>query len=180
MKKVSTCGKSFLMILSVISLLSSCTFEEAEQEDSREIQYTVIPVSPAFDMELLLDHGGPWVVTMYETGEPRGIWANNVFQAEDGTDMFFATVSVGSGLISTKIQGYDPVNETMYTLCDRFNYDYRFFMYENELFIEKVSPGTMKSVGIFRPVLNQENLSFDLVEVDDELSDLIRQQMNYY
>jgi len=93
--------------------------------------------------------------------------------------MFFATVPEGSGIISTSIQGYDPATEIMYILNERGLYDYRFFMYEDELFVEKRSHWLLEpkqSRGIFRPVLNRENLSFDLVEVDDELSTLIQQQ----
>jgi len=169
MKKVYAFGKSFFIILTSVFLLSSCAFEQTDQQESSEIQYTAIPVSPAFDMELLLDHGGPWVVTTYGTGEPRGIFADNVFQAEDGSSMFFATVPVGSGFISTKIQGFDPATETMYTLHERFLYDYMFFMHDNELFVGKISVELMEYVGTFRPVLNQENLSFDLVQVDDQI-----------
>jgi len=150
---------------------------------SGEIEYIPIPVSPALDMELLLEHGGPWIVRNHQTGEPFFVHADNVFKAEDGTGMFFATVPEGSGIISTSIQGYDPATETMYVLNERGLYDYRFFMYENELFVAKWphwvlsgrSAESQQLIGIFRPILNRENQSFDLVSVDDELSALIQQ-----
>ena len=60
---------------------------------------------------------------------------------------------------------------------ERFEYDYRFFMHENELFVAKYEVNPFSGLtGIFRPMLNHENLSFDLVEVDGALSDFIKQQ----
>jgi len=168
--------RSLLAILSIIFLLSSCASERTEQRENGAAQYIAIPVSSTFDMELLLDRRGPWVATEYVTGESRGIWADNVFQADDGSGMIFATVPFGSGIISTSIQGYDPASGKMYVLDERGRYDYRFFMYENELFVVGRPMMSNMLVGIFRPVLDHEALSFDLVEVDDELSSLIQHQ----
>jgi len=177
-KKIYAHWKCFFIILSIVLLLSSCVSEQTEQIESDEVQFTAIPVSP-YDFDSLMDRGAPWVVTMMETGEPLFVMADNVFQAEDGTDMLFATIPVGSGIISTMIQGYDPVSGRMYTLCERFFSDYRFFIYENELFVAENLAFPDRSgrlVDIFRPVLNHENLSFDLIQIDDELFTLILQQ----
>lgn len=177
-KKEKYAMGKFFMMLSIVLLFSSCASEQTEQENTEEF-YTIIPVSSAFDLDLLVDLGAPWIARMANTGEAIGIRADNVFQAEDGTGMLYATVSFGSGFVCTRIEGYNPVSGTIYTLWERFAYDYRFLMYENELFVAKyqVNPFSGRT-GIFRPMLNHENLSFDLVEVDDELSALIKQQVS--
>jgi hypothetical protein len=92
--------------------------------------------------------------------------------------MLYATVTFGSGFVCSRIKGFNPVSKTTYTLWERFEYDYQFLMFENELFVAKYEVNPFSGLtGIFRPVLNHENLSFDLVEVDDELSALIQQHM---
>jgi len=46
-------------------------------------------------------------------------------------------------------------------------------MHEDELFVAKYLMKSDQLIGIFRPALNRENRSFDLVQVDDELFTLI-------
>ena len=167
-KRIYAQGKNFFFILAIVLLLASCASEQGGQREGSEVQFTAIPVSP-LDFDVLMEGGFPWVVTMMDTGEPVFVLADNVFQAEDGSGMLFATIPVGSGVISMMIQGYDPVSGTMYTLCERFSYDYRFFMYEEELFVTGHLMMSNQLVGIFRPVLNHETLSFDLVEVSNEV-----------
>jgi len=173
-KKVHAHKKKSFIFLSIfiVLLLSSCASEQREQNENSEAEFTAIPVSP-LGFDVLMERGSPWVVSMTNTGEPFFVLADNVFQAADGSGMLFATVPDGFGFISTSIQGYDPVSGTMHILCERFSYDYRFFMHEDELFVAKYLMKSDQLIGIFRPALNRENRSFDLVQVDDELFTLI-------
>ena len=142
--------------------------EEPSGFNNGEVEYTPIPVSPVFEMVLWIEHDISWVRIVYETDGPRGINPRYAFRAEDGSGMLFATVPLGGGIAHKSIQGYDPATETFYILYSRFEYDYNFYMHENELLVTKASTESQQLMGIFRPVLNRENHSFDLIEIDEE------------
>ena len=187
MKAICVYLKSCFALIVVVLLLASCGFEQA---GDGEAQISAIPVSHFWDgynnFATLFELGAPWV-GLDDDGEIREfpnkphLYLSLVFQANDGTDMLYATVITHSAGLFSEIQAYDPASGAIFTQNQLGRRNYSFRMYENELFVvDYITPHIYpyeEFLRVYRPVLNHETFSFDLVEVDEELFALIEREI---
>ena len=106
-------------------------------------------------------------------------WFSGVILADldkDGIYELYLNASIGSGIIHSFIHGYNPKNSKYYIVSKRFEADYLFFIYENNLYVLEIpSWGVPLSeeriYKIYKPViLNDE---FTLEEMEKNIQDKI-------
>lgn len=157
-----------------------------------------IPSAPKLPLmeaneDLLTYEKGRWpqfYLTPESEGEPHpfdGYAAFNAFEADlnnDGKYEAYATIHLGSGVVTSYLLGHDPVTGNSYTLNERMVVDYEFIAYEGELYIRAIpffglaldneAEKDTLSGRIYRPKHNDETLCFDLEEIDPDLAEVIQ------
>jgi hypothetical protein len=209
-----------ILILILCSLLCSCSTADTKvsqkapaNEQDYESKAVILPVSteqahselPLITLteNLLTSEKGVWPPfseTPEATPKPHpfdGHAAYNAFFADlncDGAYEAYATISLGSGMVTSYLLGYDSITRNTYTLNERLIVEYDFIAYNGELFVfagpsfytfslkaVEETPGVIISPpppegnpdGYYRPVLNNETLTFDLEQIPESLAEEI-------
>jgi len=98
----------------------------------------------------------PYNVTAQENSNVKDLFGGwpvwNVFLADlngDGFPEFCATISVGSGIVDTRVLVYDYANDTFYDLSDRAVFDYSLSLQNGRLIVTQTgyADNTVLSVG---------------------------------
>ena len=115
----------------------------------------------------------------YSSAEPAASPFNNrpVFNSYyadldcDGVYEAYATVSMGSGIVTSYLLGYDLVTENSYMRNERMDMNYSFCMFHYELFVAAwpYGKGKEEAVRYYRPQLDQDRFTFELEPVDEVL-----------
>ena len=208
------------LILILCFLLCSCSKDSTKmspQAPANEQDYqskaVILPISAeqehselpliTLSENLLTNEKGVWPpfsTSPEATPKPHpfdGHSAYNAFFADlncDGVYEAYATISLGSGMVTSYLLGYDSVTRNTYTLNERLIVEYNFIAYNGELFMyaspsfytfrlqyaedtDVVSfspqPPEGNPHGYYRPVLNSETLTFDLEQIPESLSEEI-------
>jgi beta-lactamase regulating signal transducer with metallopeptidase domain len=84
-----------------------------------------------------------WITAVTEDGEKRLFGGMPVWDTfltdltQDGRPEICASVSFGSGIVDTRVCAYDYYEDTLYTLSDRFSYDYWLSMKGGSVYVRQ-------------------------------------------
>jgi len=162
--------RTFLLIMIFCFMSSSC----AGQKQNSKSELPLIIVSGEFILTYDKSKWPLFYPTPQSEGEEysfAGDCARNVYNADlnnDGTYEAYATISMGSGIVTYFLIGYDPVSGNKNILNERLAMDYFFVDYDGELFVRAFMSMSNNCTGIYRPILNDESLTFDLEMIGDD------------
>lgn len=104
-------------------------------------------------------------------------WLYRADLNRDGIPELYGNGSMGSGIVSLYLSGYDPVTKERYLLNERMAYDYFFTLYQETLYAVRLrSFMHVKGEGddeasprVYMPVLREGEGAFDLEPVEEAL-----------